>query len=73
MSFDVKRFEAPGTFHETILSKLEPESNQLLEIISMIVIHEGRKPSYMIPQERKQPQNMRRLYRTMDTIAIMCQ
>lgn len=40
MPFDVKQFEAHGTFYATILSKLEPESNLLLEMINILWIHE---------------------------------
>lgn len=57
MLFDVKQFEARGTFHGAILSKLEPESNQLLELITILEIYKG-KENEMNDATRKQLQNM---------------
>lgn len=68
MPFDVKRFEAHGSFYGEILSKLEPDSNQLLEIIFILRIQEGYRNKLNDAPRKKTAREYRTLYRPL----ILC-
>lgn len=68
MPFDVKQFEAHGSFYRDILSKLEPDSIQLLEIIFILGIQEGYGNKLNDVIRKKTATEYRTLYRPL----ILC-